>query len=107
MFIQDLGNTHRLLFNKFNIYKKHLLVTTIDFEEQSIPLTKEDFRQTVYAFKANRGLYFFNSGPNAGASQKHKHIQIFPEEARDLPIFKNMLEFVRERRNNIEEFSVI
>ena len=107
LFIQDLGNTHRLLFNKFNIYKKHLLVTTRDFEEQSVPLTKEDFRQTVFAFKANRGLYFFNSGPEAGASQKHKHIQIFPEEARNLPIFKSILEFVRERKNNIEECSII
>jgi len=28
--------------------------------------------------KALRGLYFFNSGPNAGASQIHKHLQIFP-----------------------------
>jgi sulfate adenylyltransferase (ADP) / ATP adenylyltransferase len=53
-------------------------VTTKEFELQSAPLTRDDFKQTIYAFKANRGLYFFNSGPNAGASQQHRHIQIFP-----------------------------
>ena len=62
-----------------------------------------------------RGLYFFNSGPKAGASQIHKHIQIFPYEAKDLPMFRNILEFAREIKHKLpypkhltpESFSVI
>jgi ATP adenylyltransferase len=56
-------------------------------------LTKDDFKQTIFVFKALKGLYYYNSGPKAGASQKHKHIQVLPYEARDLPIFQNILQF--------------
>ena len=47
-----------------------------------------------------KGLFFYNSGPQAGASQKHKHIQIFPHEARDLPIFRHILEFCKEKKHS-------
>lgn len=29
--ITDLGATHRLLFNKFSIYKNHVLIVTTEF----------------------------------------------------------------------------
>lgn len=32
--ITELGNTHRLLFNKFSIYKNHVLIVTTEFEPQ-------------------------------------------------------------------------
>jgi len=76
LFIKDLGANHRLLFNKYNIHQEHLLVVTKEFEPQSSKLTREDFKQTIVTFRAVRGLFFFNSGPKAGASQLHKHIQV-------------------------------
>ena len=53
----------------------------------------------MYAFKAIRGLYFYNSGADAGASQIHKHLQIFPCSAKDLPIFRSILEYVGELKH--------
>lgn len=35
---------------------------------------------------ALHGIYYFNSGPESGASQKHKHIQILPSESMNLPL---------------------
>ena len=98
-----MGETHRLLFNKFNIYQEHLLVVTKELEPQNGRLTKEDFRQTILAFKAVRGMFFFNSGPKAGASQHHRHLQVFPSEAREMPIFKTLLEYARELKYRQQE----
>lgn len=39
MFITDLPPRHRLLFNKFNILKNHVLIVTQEFEDQETPLT--------------------------------------------------------------------
>ena len=76
-------------------------MVTKEFQHQSTPLNKQDFKQCIYTFKALRGLYFFNSGPKAGASQIHKHMQIFPYEAKDLPMFRNILEFAREIKHKL------
>jgi ATP adenylyltransferase len=72
------------------------LVVTREFEPQSNPLTRDDLKYAILAFRAVKGFYFFNSGPTAGASQTHKHIQIFPSEAKDLPMFRSILEYCRE-----------
>jgi sulfate adenylyltransferase (ADP) / ATP adenylyltransferase len=94
--VKELGPSHRLLLNKFNLYQQHLLVVTREFEPQSNPLTRDDFKHAILTFRAVKGFYFYNSGPKAGASQTHKHIQVFPNEAKDLPMFRSILEYCRD-----------
>jgi ATP adenylyltransferase/5',5'''-P-1,P-4-tetraphosphate phosphorylase II len=36
--------------------------------------------------EALKGIYFFNSGPNSGAIEKHKHIEVLPADVFKLPI---------------------
>lgn len=42
----------------------------------------------ILTVKALEGMFYFNCGPESGASQPHKHIQIFPREGFDLPLNK-------------------
>lgn len=93
LFICELGESHRLLFNKFNFYRNHLLVVTKEFLLQSSPLSVLDLEEAIHIYRALGGMFFFNRGPNSGASQKHKHIQIFPAEAKNLPIYRLMETF--------------
>ncbi len=51
-------------------------------------ITQSDFKQSILVLMAIEGLLFFNCGKDAGSSQAHKHLQIFPKEALDLPIIK-------------------
>ena len=40
---------------------------------------------------ALNGSFFFNCGPHSGFSQKHKHIQILPNESLNLPIMEKLI----------------
>jgi len=51
------------------------------------------------ACEALNGIIFFNGGEFSGASQKHKHLQILPNEAKELPIFKQIYNFVSSTKN--------
>lgn len=76
--IKNIGTNYRLLFNKFAILNKHLLIVTYQFEKQSDPLTVQDFQVTWNTTQELNAFAFFNSGPESGYSQEHKHIQIIP-----------------------------
>ena len=52
LFISELEPSHRLLYNKFNIFTNHLLVVTKEFEAQSNELAEGDFRQSILVLKA-------------------------------------------------------
>lgn len=77
-----LPPTHTLLLNKFNVADGHVLVVTRDFEAQEAPLTPADAAATWAVLAAapgpGGGLAYFNRGPESGASQPHKHMQIVP-----------------------------
>lgn len=77
--IKDLGDSHRLLFNKFNIYNNHLLVITKEFQPQTDKITKQDLLHASTVRQALEGVLFFNGGEESGASQRHKHLQILPQ----------------------------
>lgn len=91
LFIGDLSETHLCLLNKFNAVDYHLLIITRDFEEQESLLTLEDFTATVLALTEIDGLVFYNSGKLAGASQRHKHLQLLP-----LPLLSTGINFPLE-----------
>jgi ATP adenylyltransferase len=78
LFVDDLSDTHICLLNKYNVMKNHILIVTRLFEDQESPLTRNDFDALWQCMKEIGGLAFYNSGEKAGASQRHKHMQMVP-----------------------------
>ena len=76
--IDTLSSTHSLLYNKFPLVPFHVLVVTKEFEPQMSLVNKNDFYAALKVMKALDCFVFFNGGPDAGASQKHKHLQAIP-----------------------------
>lgn len=78
LFVADLSPTHLCLLNRFKVVDHHLLAVTRAFEEQESLLGREDFEALWRLLAEIDGLGFYNSGPDAGASQRHKHLQVVP-----------------------------
>ena len=78
MFVADVSDTHLCLLNKFNVIPHHLLIVTREFEDQETLLTGNDFEAVCTCMAEFEGLAFYNGGETAGASQKHKHLQMIP-----------------------------
>ena len=79
--LSKVGLTHTLLFNKFCVLPNHLLVITNDYVFQHESLSKSDFdaAATVYSLlNGDDWLFFYNSGPQSGATQPHRHLQLVP-----------------------------
>lgn len=74
----DISNTHVCILNKFNVVDRHALIVTRVFEAQDTWLTLEDFAAMWTCLAEFDGLVFYNAGKTAGASQRHKHLQIVP-----------------------------
>ena len=86
LYVADLPPRHVCLLNKFNVVERHLLVITRDFASQLETLDAGDFAALAVCLAAGDGLGFYNGGPAAGASQRHKHLQWIPVPPRDLPL---------------------
>jgi ATP adenylyltransferase len=78
MFVTDISDTHVALLNKFNVVEHHLLIVTRYFEDQEILLTLHDFEALWACMSEYNGFGFYNGGEEAGASQRHKHLQMVP-----------------------------
>lgn len=78
LFVCDISETHLCLLNKFNVVDYHLLIVTRVFEEQETWLTLQDFEAMMLVLNEFEGLAFYNCGRLAGASQRHKHLQVVP-----------------------------
>jgi ATP adenylyltransferase len=78
LFVADISDTHVCLLNKFNVIDHHLLIVTRSFEEQETWLTWQDFEAAWACLAEVEGLAFYNAGKIAGASQRHKHLQLIP-----------------------------
>lgn len=78
MFVADLLDTHVCLLNKFNVFAHHLLIVTRAYEDQQRALNAADFVALWQCMMAVNGLAFYNAGKAAGASQRHKHLQLAP-----------------------------
>jgi ATP adenylyltransferase len=81
LFVAELSPTHLALLNKFNVVDHHLVIVTRLFEPQEALLTHEDFAALLICLAEIDGLAFYNAGPTAGASQRHKHLQLIPLSA--------------------------
>jgi ATP adenylyltransferase len=78
LFVSDISPTHLCLLNKFNVVEHHLLIVTRVFEAQENLLNLQDFLALWACLAEIDGLAFYNGGQVAGASQRHKHLQIVP-----------------------------
>jgi ATP adenylyltransferase len=76
--VADLGPEHVCLLNKYPVLEGHLLVVTRAFAPQETLLTRGDLRALALALAGLDGLGFYNGGAAAGASQRHKHLQLVP-----------------------------
>lgn len=78
MFVADISETHVALLNKFNVVEHHLLIVTRHFEDQETLLTLHDFKALWSCMSEYDSFCFYNGGEEAGASQRHKHLQMVP-----------------------------
>jgi sulfate adenylyltransferase (ADP) / ATP adenylyltransferase len=78
LFVADVSDTHLCLLNKYNVLDHHVLIVTRAFEPQESLLTRADFEALWSCMAEYDALGFYNSGPIAGASQPHKHLQLAP-----------------------------
>ncbi|MGE5300852.1 MAG: ATP adenylyltransferase family protein [Acidobacteriota bacterium] len=78
LFVADISETHAAVLNKFNVVEHHLLVITREFEDQETLLTIADFEALWACLREYDSLGFYNGGEAAGASQRHKHLQVVP-----------------------------
>ncbi len=76
LIVRDLTPTHRALLNKFSVLREHLLVVTKHFEDQYSLLNERDFEALAMCMEDAEVLGFYNGGTEAGASQRHKHLQV-------------------------------
>ena len=101
LFISELSETHTLLFNKFQVCNKHVLVVTTKFARQESPLDRDDLAAVVKTMLSLNAFMYFNKGPKSGASQPHKHMQLIPFESietKNLPVEQVALkQFATER----------
>lgn len=78
LFVADISDTHVCVLNKYQVLDHHILLVTRSFQEQESPLTVKDFEAVWACLAEFDGLAFYNAGETAGASQRHKHLQIVP-----------------------------
>jgi ATP adenylyltransferase len=76
--VGEISATHLAVLNKFNVVQHHLLIVTRDFEHQETLLTQADFEALWHCLREYPALGFYNGGAEAGASQRHKHLQLVP-----------------------------
>lgn len=76
----NVGSAHRILLNKFSVYRPMLVLPTVEYEKQSDPLNRSDIEAAwvmLHAFHSDQ-MMIYNCGVNAGSSQGHKHMQVLP-----------------------------
>lgn len=77
--VGPVGEVHVAILNKFPLCARHLVLARRDFEEQLTPLARVDFDALATIMVEAGGLGLYNGGVEAGASQRHKHVQWIPE----------------------------
>ncbi|QUJ66159.1 phosphorylase [Photobacterium sp. GJ3] len=80
MYVCEAGEHHVCLLNKFPVITPHLLICSKTFVPQESPLSWEDWHAWLGGFTHADVLGFYNSGPLAGASQPHRHMQLVRSE---------------------------
>ena len=82
--IDSIGKNHQLILNKYPVQQGHILLITNEWKEQNGWIEIKDWEAIKEVNKDTTGLWFFNSGPLAGASQPHRHIQLLRRDPSEL-----------------------
>ena len=81
--ITGVGDEHVLILNKYPVQLGHMLLISRGWQPQIGWLSLLDWTAVCQVHQDTAGLWFFNSGPQAGASQPHRHLQLLPRDAGD------------------------
>ena len=76
--VAQIGDDHVVILNKFPVQIGHMLLITREWAPQNGWLNASDWSALTSVDRNTTGLWFFNSNPNAGASQPHRHLQLLP-----------------------------
>lgn len=76
--VARLSEHYDAVLNRFPVIRHHLLLVARSDEPQERPLDAVDFDALARGLDEVDGLAFYNSGPEAGASQPHRHLQLVP-----------------------------
>ncbi len=100
--IDSIGYDHHLILNKYPVQIGHILLITNEWKEQNGWIDIKDWEAIKKVNKDTTGLWFFNSGPLAGASQPHRHIQLLRRNPSELtcPREKWILNFCKVNYKN-------
>ena len=79
--ICGIKDNHQLILNKYPVQLGHMLLITNSWKPQNGWLNQNDFKALINVNSDTTGLWFFNSGPRAGASQPHRHFQLLPRSS--------------------------
>tara|TARA_Y100001933_G_scaffold166770_1_gene165005 strand:+ start:41 stop:871 length:831 start_codon:yes stop_codon:yes gene_type:complete len=82
--IDSIGNDHQLILNKYPVQLGHILLISNEWKEQNGWIDLKDWESVKTVNKDTSGLWFFNSGPLAGASQPHRHIQLLRRDPSEI-----------------------
>ena len=83
--VGTVGESHLCVLNKFPVIEHHALIITRDFQDQEAPLDRSDFA-ALWTCLREGGLAFYNAGAAAGASERHRHLQLVPTPIADPPL---------------------
>lgn len=78
-FVADIHGTHKLILNKFCVYRpQYILLTQDPTRRQSEPLDDRDIAAAwaVISSLTTPHYVIFNGGKNGGSSRQHKHMQV-------------------------------
>lgn len=82
--VERIDHHHALILNKYPVERGHMLLITQEWASQVHWLNSDDWLALVKVDRDSSGLWFFNSGPRAGASQPHRHLQLLPRHPGEL-----------------------
>ncbi len=82
--VANIGNNHVLILNKFPVQFGHMLLITRSWSPQNGWLGERDWEALVEVENDTKGLWFFNSSPESGASQPHRHLQLLRRKSNEL-----------------------
>jgi ATP adenylyltransferase len=84
--VGGVGDYHLCVLNKYPVIPHHALIVTRDYQDQQAPLEHGDFEAIWTCLREPGGLAFYNAGPVAGASERHRHFQLVPTPIADPPL---------------------
>lgn len=81
LIVSRISPTHTMMMNKYPIMIDHALIVTDKLFTQRSLLDDDDFNALLYVQRVFPAFQFYNCGPEAGASQYHKHLQCIPMDS--------------------------